>query len=335
MKKINLLIAPLLFLFFSCQEDDFIKSEIKLDEITENSDAIKREFSGDSLILQNPYSIANMKLALNNLKNKNLDSDFLNTENFQINTTHLYVKFNPKNEEEEYLLKSDSTMHLFDYRLDVEYKDEYLNNRKLTNDSISDYYTAIPVNKILPNVPYEVIDELYIPEQDDYFKNTTENERYLITYKINNKTDLFNHLIFDAFVITNNEEEVIEAGSTETQRWFFGKRWRPKGILKIYDDVLKIIPLEGAKILMRQWFTIDSGISDANGYFQTGTVRGHARYIIQWERQDYSIRSGWFGQAELRGPKLKNQDWNFNIENGPQQYYGTIHNAAIIIFIKT
>lgn len=83
MKKINLLIAPLLFLFFSCQEDDFIKSEIKLDEITENSDAIKREFSGDSLILQNPYSIANMKLALNNLKNKNLDSDFLNTENFR------------------------------------------------------------------------------------------------------------------------------------------------------------------------------------------------------------------------------------------------------------
>ncbi len=323
-----------MFLFFSCQEDDFIKSEIKLDEITENSDAIKREFSGDSLILQNPYSIANMKLALNNLKNKNLDSDFLNTENFQINTTHLYVKFNPKNEEEEYLLKSDSTMHLFDYRLDVEYKDEYLNNRKLTNDSISDYYTAIPVNKILPNVPYEVIDELYIPEQDDYFKNTTENERYLITYKINNKTDLFNHLIFDAFVITNNEEEVIEAGSTETQRWFFGKRWRPKGILKIYDDVLKIIPLEGAKILMRQWFTIDSGISDANGYFQTGTVRGHARYIIQWERQDYSIRSGWFGQAELRGPKLKNQDWNFNIENGPQQYYGTIHNAAHYYFYK-
>lgn len=274
-------------------------------------------------------------MALTNIKNKNENSSYLNNENFEIKTSHLYIKFKPSNEEEEGLLKLDSTMYLFDYRLDVEYKDDYLDNRKSENDSIPDYYTAISVDKVIPNVPYEIIDELYIPEQDSYFEDTTENEKYLITYEINNKTDLFNHLIYDAFVITNNEEEVIEPGSTETQRWFFGKKWRPKGTIKIWDDLYKNIPLEGAKILMRQWFTIDSGITGANGYFETGTVRGHARYILQWERHQYSIRSGSGGQAELRGPKLKKQDWNHTIgDQTHDEFYGHIHRAAHHYYYK-
>lgn len=298
-----------------------------------------RTFAGDSLILQNPYSLENMRLALNNIRNKNKASSYLTEENFEIKTSHLYVKFKPSNEEEEGLLKADSTMYLFDYRLDVEYKSSFLDNRTVKGDSIPNYYTAIPINKVLPNVPYEVLEELYIPEQDDYFMDTVEIEKYLITDKINNKTDLFNHLIFNAFVQTNNEDEVLEPESTLSQRWFFGKRWRPKGSITIYDDELKQIPLEGAKILMRQWFTISSGITNSNGYFQTGTVRGHARYIIQWERADWSIRSGWIGQAELRGPNLKNQDWNHYIDNAngagnPQQYYGTIHRAAHYYFYK-
>lgn len=226
-------------------------------------------------------------------------------------------------------------MYLFDYRLDVEYKSSFLDNRTVKGDSIPNYYTAIPINKVLPNVPYEVLEELYIPEQDDYFMDTVEIEKYLITDKINNKTDLFNHLIFNAFVQTNNEDEVLEPESTPSQRWFFGRRWTPKGTIRIWDDLYKEIPLEGAKILMRQWFTVDSGITGANGYFQTGTVRGHARYILQWERHQYSIRSGSGGQAEHRGPNLKNQDWNHTITNGTNdEYYGHIHRAAHHYYYK-
>jgi hypothetical protein len=268
---------------FSCSEQELTK--IERESVSETNFAqTMRTFPGDSLVLQNPYSLENMKLALNTLKNKDKTSSYLTEENFEIKTSHLYVKFMPSNEEEEGLLKADSTMYLFDYRLDVEYKSSFLENRTVKGDSIPDYYTAIPINKVLPNVPYEVLEELYIPEQDDYFMDTEEIEKYLITDKINNKTDLFNHLIFNAFVQTKNEKEVLEPGSTATQRWFFGRRWTPKGTIRIWDDLYKEIPLEGAKILMRQWFTIDSGITGANGYFQTGTVRGRARYIIQWER---------------------------------------------------
>lgn len=252
------------------------------------------------------------------------------------------MKFKPKSIQEESLLKADSTLFLFNYRLDYEYKDDFLDNRKFKKDSIPDYYSAIQINKAIPAVPYEVLEELYIPEQDNFFNDTEEQERYLITYKINNKTDLYNHLIFDAFVRTGHEEEVLEEGSTLTNRWFFGKKWRPAGTIKIAEScernlstkVQSLMPLEGAKILIRQWFTVDSGISNSNGYFSTGTIRGEARYIIQWERYHYSIRSGNFGQAELRGPLMKRQDWNKNIQGGSDEYYGHIHRAALHYYYK-
>ena len=41
------------------------------------------------------------------------------------------------------------------------------------------------------------------------------------------------------------------------------------------------VPLKGAQVLIRQLFTVRQGITDANGYFSTGTVRGRARYVIQ------------------------------------------------------
>lgn len=49
---------------------------------------------------------------------------------------------------------------------------------------------------------------------------------------------------------------------------------------------------------------------------------------MQWERYHYSIRSGWLGQAETRGPKVKKQDWNYNIKGGTAEYYEHIHRAA-------
>lgn len=79
---------------------------------------------------------------------------------------------------------------------------------------------------------------------------------------------------------------------------------------------------------MHQWFTIDSGITNSNGDFSTGLDRGEARYIIQWERYQYSIRTGNFGQAELRGPKLKKQDWDKDIQGGTDEFYGHIHRGA-------
>jgi hypothetical protein len=55
-----------------------------------------------------------------------------------------------------------------------------------------------------------------------------------------------------------------------------------------------------------------------------------ARYIIQWERYNYSIRNGSFFQAELRGPVKKKKNLGIIPHNNGQgdsddKYHALIH----------
>ncbi|TRX42237.1 hypothetical protein [Flavobacterium restrictum] len=133
--------------------------------------------------LENPYSVKNMKLALQNLKNKNASSKS-NVEaiddNFEIEPTHLYVKFEPKSEEEEAVLKHDSSVVLFDYPLDYIFTEQVLDARpKLESSEVPNYYTAIPIDSEIASVAqYETLEELYIPEEDPYFgSNLTPTQK--------------------------------------------------------------------------------------------------------------------------------------------------------------
>lgn len=90
----------------------------------------------------------------------------------------------------------------------------------------------------------------------------------------------------------------------------------------------RFVPVAGAQVLMRQFFTVRQSITSADGTFTTGTVRGRARYIIQWERYHYSIRDGLVFQAELRGPRVRDSDWNKNIASQEDQYHAMIHIGA-------
>lgn len=253
-KTIKFLLIVAIAALYSCQEDYQVQEENNLQSEKIDQNAIRREFEGDSIILQNPYSVSNMRTALQNIKDKNLSRSFADLGNFQINTSHYYIKFKPRNAADEALLKRDSTLYLFDYRLDCEYSQEYLENRVGNkSDSIPDYYTSISKYKTIPNVPYQIIEELYIPEQDKYFSDTNENGIFSDTYQVNNKTDLFNYLLHEAFILTGNQDELEVANPNPTSRWGFGKRWTPSGRITIEDNTLsRQVPLEGAKILMRQ-----------------------------------------------------------------------------------
>lgn len=71
----------------------------------------------------------------------------------------------------------------------------------------------------------------------------------------------------------------------------------------------RFVPVVGAQVLMRQFFTVAQGITDADGNFTTGRIRGRARYVVQWERYHYSIRRGLVFQAHMRGPRLSRGAW--------------------------
>lgn len=289
--------------------------------------------------LENPYSVKNMKRALDSVKAKmTISKTAKSTSDFDIETSHLYVKIEPKNAAEEALLKKDTAQNFFDYPLDYEFPEEVSEQIGTNNpDVIGSYYVAVPKDYVFPEgIKTEVLEELYIPEQDPYFDNATETGK-VSKSTINSKEDLLGNLLIEAFKLTHNEKQLgLQSTTTgKSSWWIFGSRWRPSGKITMWDNSLnKVVPVEGAQVLIRQWFTVDSGITDANGNFSTGTVRGEARYLIQWERQHYDIRNGWFGQAETRGPSKKNESWNYSVSGNDDIQYAMIHRAAHHYYYK-
>lgn len=295
--------------------------------------------------LENPYSVANMRKALDsvkgNMKTSKTSKMSSSLSDFDIETSHLYVKIEPETELEELKLKKDTTQIFFDYPLDYEFPEQVLNEVG-TNDekTISTYYVAVPKDYVFPaGIKTEVLEELYIPEQDPYFDNIAETGK-ASRIAINSKEDLLANLLITAYTLTHNEKQLglenLSTGKTSKAAWWiFGKRWRPNGRITMFDNSLeRDVPVEGAQVLIRQWFTVDSGITDANGNFSTGTVRGEARYILQWERQHYDIRNDTFGQAETRGPSKKNESWNFNITDSKDIHFAMVHRAAHHYYYK-
>ncbi|HEX8577381.1 MAG TPA: hypothetical protein VF677_13890 [Flavobacterium sp.] len=282
--------------------------------------------------LDNPYTVANMRLALENIKKRKAsvtsrDEPVLMDPGFDIDPTHLYVEFQPRTEEEEALLKQDSSLVLFDYPLDYEFTDETLNTRPaLPDGEFPSYYAAIRIDsEAASEAHYRMLEELYIPEEDPYFEDLAPAPE---AGKLSGKKEsLLNELLNEAYQLTGNERE---AADTDTaSRIIFGRRWWPSGTIMVFDEIAgRNVPVQGAQVLIRQWFTVRQGITDGNGYFRTSSVRGSARYILQWERYHYSIRNGSLFQAETRGPNERDRPWNLAITGGDDKYHALIHQAA-------
>lgn len=108
-------------------------------------------------------------------------------------------------------------------------------------------------------------------------------------------------------------------------------------LLGFFDHVLNsYVGVSGVKVKARRWFTTYRGFTDSNGkYSCDGRFRRDANYSIKWDRYEFSIRSGTYGQAVLNGPKRRG-DWNVDlgsssseVVNNSQQYYALIHQGAM------
>jgi len=149
-------------------------------------------------------------------------------------------------------------------------------------------------------------------------------------------TNADNTLILDG----NNEERFNDA---IIKPLGIGKKWHPSGRIMYTDTSLPantsnppglehVRPLPGAQILIQQLGrTMRTTTTDANGNFRVpNDLRGHARYIIQWERQHYNIKNGGLWQAEKRGPHQRSP-WNHTIQvnHGEDVYHSLIHVACL------
>ncbi|HOP31487.1 MAG TPA: hypothetical protein PKZ64_18080 [Spirochaetota bacterium] len=98
------------------------------------------------------------------------------------------------------------------------------------------------------------------------------------------------------------------------------------------------IPMEGVEVRARRWFTTYKGITDVNGNFVCdGTFEHSAEYSIKWERYDFDIRDGSYGQAYYNTGENQTGPWFLDIEENstPKSFlFAHIFRAAYTYYYK-
>ena len=276
--------------------------------------------------LENPYTVKNMQKAWELLFEKNPNGRTAGKD--IVRTTHLYIRFVPKDSAELELLEADTTIMLWDYPLDYEITEggDFYHDPGLPIEQPTYQYCAVEVGKKLPGVEYQLLAELYLPEDDEELGDEMENGR-TTGYSI------VDDLLAKAFEITGNADDFEPYKEEGLQN----AKWNPSGRVRVWDDAAgRYVPVIGCKVRARRWFRGKDAHTDANGNYRIGKFRSkRVNYSIRWERYHFSIRSGTFGQAWLNGPKKKRRSWHVDLGRkgstrvtDKQQYYALIHQAA-------
>jgi hypothetical protein len=274
--------------------------------------------------LENPYSVENMRKAYTSIKSS-ISTGRIASEEIEIKTTHLYLKFKPQNEEELSILKRDSTLILFEYPMDhvIIESGEFYHDPTVPIDKPTYQYTAVKVEKDLPTgVDYEVLAELFIPDE----KKDGDDPNGRIA-----SDEFIDLLVDEALKITGNLDQ-----TSATNGKIQARDWRPAGRIRVWDDqVRNYVPVVDVEVRAKRWFTVHKGTTNSQGVYSCdGTFNRQADYSIQWEKYHFSVRTGTFGQAENSESNITG-NWNRNygangssVVNNTQQYYALIFQAA-------
>ena len=277
--------------------------------------------------LENPYSIDNMRKAYANLSAQTRACvDDVPVDEI-VYTTHYYVKFTPKTDEELGLLKRDTTIVFYPYPLDydiIEYG-EYLDS-SIPETQPTPLYASVEVGKELTNdVNWEILDGLYIP--DEY-----KDETVIETRSGNGiNEDFIESLVDKALEITGNTDP--QSATTRAKN-----SWRPAGYITYFDDATsRTIGLEGVKVKARRWFTTHTGFANATtGYYSCdGTFKRDANYSFDLERYDFHVKGSGV-KTDYDGPK-RTGNWNYEFRRSKSQteyFAATIFRAAYHYYYK-
>lgn len=266
------------------------------------------------------YSIDNMKQALHNYLEGNSSriADELN-----IRTTHLYVKFAPRNESELELLTDDTTQLFFDIPLhyEIAIPGSSYHDPSLPSDVPTYQYATLPVDYDFPDLPYEILEELYIPEEDEQL---TSNGRTV-------EQDWIYDLVDEAEKLAG----IVEEDSDNENGRVAASRWTSHGYVRVYNYTTSSYePVQGLQVIARRNLRSISGVTNADGYFRCEGARfkNSAKYIIKWDKYEFSIRDNGGGEAKWESGNTKSMlDAKFGNASDPhatQRFFGIIFKAA-------
>ncbi len=319
--------------------------------------------------LTNPYALTAMQQARTALLASN--SDLVIPE---LTTSHYYVRFEPQNDDELYTLLQDTTISFYEYPLDREVISGTYYHDPTIVDSLPTYqYASIPKahwDKAYANssISYTILCNLFIPEEsEDFFEdNNNSNPGWgggviepllppvidttiidgpipmpepdpspIDPGSIANTNTLEDEVTTAEIINLLVNKSMILCGHENAIQQFANTDYIPNGRITAYDDIVNgPVPIVGAKVRARRWFTTHTGFTDADGYFTCdGSFKRPANYSIIWERAYWDIREGNIGQAYYNGPKQRGA-WNLYIGDGNSKSlrYATIHRAAYRIY---
>jgi hypothetical protein len=339
-KPVKLLLIAFV-LFSSCKKEldkNVMPENILPEKLTPATNFTDNTYREGEIVLgkklENPYTIENMQKAYDNLLAKSNKAGKLNLGTLEIKTTHLYIRWLPKTWVEYDELKNDKKLLLYDIPLDYEVK---VNGNKYHDKSIPEnlptwQYTVIEKDyKFNKKLKYEILADAYIPEKD------TELQKKGGRMAAGFSSD---ELINEALTITHNSEYLIPLNSKKGRV----SDWRPAGRvtakdtrleahnissnLPIPSQLVPIIGIQGVYVRARRFLSIESGVTNAEGYYTAGgTFGGSANYALYWEAPDFDVRSGGLGQAWVNGPFLSS-DWNPSFLDGEDRFYAHVFRGA-------
>lgn len=273
MKKIYSVILLLAVMLSSCTKDE---TDIMTDDNSNAPALAKTRSDGSDMVeyelLPNPYTVDVIQGVY----------DSYNVSK-TIEPTDLYVRFLPQDSLQLIALKNDYDLELFDYPLNIELpEDAVYQDTTIPEGSFTWLYTTVKPDFAFPKeIPYEVIEECYIPAEDETISPTRGGI-------INVEEAAFLSLGYP-----------LEEQEPETR----GKR-RPEGTIRVYDDYAgTFVPVKGVKIRCHRFIKWSTTFTDESGHYTMDSKFRFDRITRLFLTTGKVLTSGVIG-GRLHGPIL-------------------------------
>ena len=302
-------LSGLLFalLFSSCEKDEVLNEPVSEQQTVSSEIRLGAK-------VESPFLLRNMQRSVDTLSARSgLRSLTI------LKPTHLYVRFLPADTTQYERLVADTTLDLDSYPLDYQLTEgDSYHDPSLPADAITWQYTVVPADYDLKGlgITYEVLDELYILDEDLEREDISVGDAQLRSGKGSGLS--WKSVVDEALIQTGN------VGETTLR-----SKWTPAATIKVYDDLMgKYIPLQGVKVRIRYFAFLKAyHYTDANGDVTFSSKRTSVEYSIEWECEKWDIRYK-LTQAYSNGPDQKSR-WNLNINtsNMTRLHLASIHRA--------
>ncbi|AWW30227.1 hypothetical protein DN752_08875 [Echinicola strongylocentroti] len=305
-------------IFFSCQK---VEMEPIADEETPfESAGMAKTLLGKKL--ENPYSVTNMRKALESFRSS--DPKGREAADFEIEATHYYVRLFTESDEQLLRLEKDS-LYLFDYPLDYEIDSlgDYYMDPEVDPEEGKWYYTSVPVDYRFPDIQYEILEELFLLDEED---TTAANGKLA-------SLDFLYELEEESLRLTGNlkEPEYDKGTSGEASR----AKIHPQGYVRVWDtERRKLVGVEGVKVRTRRWFKYGRDYTNSLGYYRIDNrYKRDVHYTVFFENASgFKIWSSTvdISKASHHVGKHSRYDRNIDMYTDSRAWrFATVNNAAV------